>query len=395
MDCPVSLTYVPTRRSDLVDVTCSGIYHCISRCVRREPLLANPRRRALLITRTEFLTQHAAIDVISFAVLPNHLHLLLRTRPELVRSWSDEEVATRRAALLPNKRKRGRMRILTDAEKSAVEIQTILNNPKLLQRAREELSSLGFFHRLLKEPCARLWNREDDVTGHFWEGRFKSPRILDRRALMDVSTYIDLNEIHACLAHSLPSSVFTSARVQWLRLCDALSTLPKSDGVESKIDAFDAVKLLAWNPVFPCRASENATIEGGPATESREGLDDELPTLIEYINHVDHVGRRLRHDKPGVIDRSVPSAMHQALTSLRVSIQLDESVTLEVRKRLERWWRETVRPVEDNALSSPINESSYFMFDMSRGSCYGGTQAVAVEAQRRGRERLVSISIGA
>ena len=41
------------------------------------------------------------------------------------------------------------------------------------------LCSLGFFHRLLKEPCARMWNREDRVSGHFWEGRYQSLPVLD------------------------------------------------------------------------------------------------------------------------------------------------------------------------------------------------------------------------
>jgi hypothetical protein len=36
-----------------------------------------------------------AIDCLTFAVLSNHLHLILRSRPDIVRGWSDQEVAKR------------------------------------------------------------------------------------------------------------------------------------------------------------------------------------------------------------------------------------------------------------------------------------------------------------
>ncbi|QDT05819.1 hypothetical protein K227x_42240 [Rubripirellula lacrimiformis] len=38
-------------------------------------------------------------------VMPNHLHLVLRSRPDVVASWSDEEVACRWLRLFPCRRK--------------------------------------------------------------------------------------------------------------------------------------------------------------------------------------------------------------------------------------------------------------------------------------------------
>jgi hypothetical protein len=56
---------------------------------------------------------------------------------------------------------------------------------------------LGWFMKCLKEPLARLANRQDGCSGAFFEGRFKSIAILDQESLLSVAAYIDLNPVAA------------------------------------------------------------------------------------------------------------------------------------------------------------------------------------------------------
>ena len=69
-----------TARKVLVDPAVTPFYHCISRFVRRAFLCGaeNAHRKQWIEDRLQELVRIFAVDVCGFAVLDNHLHVLLR-----------------------------------------------------------------------------------------------------------------------------------------------------------------------------------------------------------------------------------------------------------------------------------------------------------------------------
>ena len=202
-------------RSHIVPPDEVGVYHCIARCVRRaflcgvDPLTGRyyEHRKEWIRERLELLASVFAIDICGYAVMGNHLHVVLRVRPDLVRDWSDEEVALRWTRLCPPRNPATGEKM----EPSECDLNMIVSDPARLAVIRQRLSSLSWFMGRLSEPIARRANREDECKGRFWEGRFKSLALLDEAAILACSIYVDLNPIRAGVATTPEQSAYTSA----------------------------------------------------------------------------------------------------------------------------------------------------------------------------------------
>ena len=78
-------------RKHVVDEDEVGVYHCINRCVRRAFLCGTDtvtgqcfdHRKLWIQKRLEYLAGQFGIDVLAFAVMSNHLHVVLRNRRKL------------------------------------------------------------------------------------------------------------------------------------------------------------------------------------------------------------------------------------------------------------------------------------------------------------------------
>jgi len=122
--------------------------------------------------------------------MDNHLHFLLRIDVEQASQWSATEVARHWMALYPP---RGPDRTPFKVTDEFLKLKA--DNTVWVVATRKRLSSLGWFLKCLKEPLARLANKQDGCTGAFFEGRYKSIAILDEEALVSVCPYIDLNPV--------------------------------------------------------------------------------------------------------------------------------------------------------------------------------------------------------
>ena len=190
-----------------------AIVHCVQRCVRRAFLAGEDDisgidysyRREWIRRRFEALASVFAIDILTYAILSNHVHVILRSRPDVLTNLSDEEVAIRWLRVFPGHRMEEHL-----AEPSKIDVQRVLGDPDQLAMIRTRLSDISWFMRALAEPIARMANAQDGCTGRFWEGRFKAQRIVDDAGLLACAIYVDLNPVRAAMTESLEKSIHTS-----------------------------------------------------------------------------------------------------------------------------------------------------------------------------------------
>ena len=160
-------------------------------------------RKTWVVERLRFLATIFCIDVCAYAVMSNHLHLILRLMTERAQQLSAQQVAARYCQVFPG----GKLQLqaLPETEQGA-----------LIEVWRERLCNISWMMRALNEWVARRANQEDGCTGRFWEGRCKSKALLDDRGLLTCMAYVDLNPYRAGMTDSLEASDFTSiqARLQ-------------------------------------------------------------------------------------------------------------------------------------------------------------------------------------
>jgi hypothetical protein len=226
-----------------------AVVHVMNRVVRRCFLLGDDpvtgvnydHRKVWIEEQLRRLAAFFGIDLLCFAILSNHFHLILRSRPDVVTTWDDSEVARRWLMLCPvRKNDEG-----FAEEPNEAELNTIRNDPQKLETIRLRLSDIAWWMRLLCQNIAVRANHEDREAGKFWQSRYRAVRLLDEQAILACAAYVDLNPIRAAMAETLEESDFTSVqrRIQSLqqeigstvnRAAEAAATLDDADNVDLK-----------------------------------------------------------------------------------------------------------------------------------------------------------------
>jgi len=211
-----------------------------------------------------------ALDLCAYAVMNNHYHVVLRINLEQSAAWTNEEVAQRWCELF-----RGPDIVQRWMKGYSVDAAQLELVQQYIDLWRERLANLSWFMRCLNEAIARMANREDNCTGRFWEGRFKSHALLDERALLACMAYVDLNPIRAAIARTPEQSEFTS--------------------IKERIDHPRSPNLRPFS-----NTADDA--QGIPYSRS------------DYLELIDWAGRVVRSDKRG----SIPSDLPPMVTRLGV-----------------------------------------------------------------------------
>jgi hypothetical protein len=320
-------------RSEIFDPQEIAIVHTVQRCVRRAYLAGKDAvsgknhepRREWIRRRLEVLASVFGIDILSYAILSNHMHLVLRTRPDVVQTWSDHEVALRWLKLFPGRRLDEYLGLPTEND-----IATLARDSKRLKKIRLRLSDISWFMRSASEPIARMANREDQCTGRFWEGRFRAQRIVDEAGLLACAMYVDLNPVRAALASTPEESRHTSAydRIQGLKGAQVPSLAAEVVPI-SQTEAASERKSIplaerrrkaslrkqrrsgrqilrdAWLSPLTIRERDD---QGAYPSRSGVRASDKgflAMSLKDYLNLLDWTGRQGRPDKRGKIPDSL------------------------------------------------------------------------------------------
>jgi len=273
-----------------------AVMHCINRCVRRcflcgeDPATGRnyEHRKVWLEERLKFLAGQFGIDVLAFAIMSNHFHLVLRNRPDVVAQWSDREVARRWLMLCP-------MRKTPDgspAEPTEPELNSICHVPGRLAEIRLRLSDISWFMRMISETIARRANAEDETNGRFWQGRFKAVKLCDEAAILACTVYVDLNPIRAGLADSPETSDFTSVQRRF-------ESLPKvSQAGTNNTERRQVVRTDAWLSPIDLQEAQRAPAPQVSRRGHRASDKGFLPlSTWEYLELVEWTGRQVVRGK--------------------------------------------------------------------------------------------------
>lgn len=295
-------------RKSLICLSDTPYYHVVARCVRRAWLCgydtyANKdysHRKPWVMQRLRFLAEIFAIDLCAYAVMSNHYHLVLRVDRERGAQLTKEEVVQRWTRLF---RAPSSIQSWQKGEGTAVERAVA---EEMIERWRKRLIDISWYMRTLNEYLARRANAEDECTGRFWEGRFKSQALLDEAGLLTAMVYVDLNPVRAGTAKVPEESEFTSV---YARIRQHMS----QSRVRAKARADKKHRARRERPPLL------------PFRDEALGQQARLPMRVQdYLQLVDCTGRIARADKPGVIDAKLASIL------FRLRIDPDE-------------WRTTMR----------------------------------------------------
>ena len=268
---------MPTPRKKLISLDSTPYYHVMGRCVRRGFLCGKDaatgknyeHRRQWIVDRLALLAEVFAIDILSYAVMHNHYHLVIRVNTKAGNSLSDTETMHRWAKLY------GLPVLLRQYQAGTLSKEDVVQAQQLIDIRRKRLMDISWFMKLLNEHIARMANAEDLCSGAFWEGRFKSQALLDEKTLLTCMSYVDLNPIRAKIADTPETSDYTSVQAR-------------------------------------CNKKVNAKVRLALFKDETDQQNNAIPfSKKEYLKLVDWAGRMQRKDKRGYIPSNQPPILRR------------------------------------------------------------------------------------
>ncbi|HAT09509.1 MAG TPA: hypothetical protein DCS97_02710 [Planctomycetes bacterium] len=201
-----------TPRSWQMPAGTMGTYHVISRCTRRLWLLHGEwaHRKDWFCELAGGLLECFRIDLHAYAVMANHVHMVLRPRPDRVTAMEAVAVAAAGHRAMPVRGGHGNVAMATTPEL----LQRLSSATEWQREYRQRLSSISWFMRCLKQRISQRANAETGCSGHFWDARFLSVPLPDLAAVVGCMAYVDANPYRAKAVAFPERATYTSLRAR-------------------------------------------------------------------------------------------------------------------------------------------------------------------------------------
>ena len=258
--------------------TDSGIYHCVSRVNGRLRLLDPPEVREQFVRMLAKVAGFCSMDVLSFCVMGNHFHVLVRERPVEPGSLGDAALRDKLALLYgPQKG-----RILFDWQQSYRRNGMDGRADEIAEQYRRMMGEVSAFMKLLKQRFSVWYNRSHGRRGTLWEERFRSVAVEESAgAVRMMAAYIELNPVRAGIVRD-------PAAYRWS------SYGAGCGGLEFARRALGTAYGIALGEGGPEGASNGAGGEGGEAEGERVRAWWSLQMALEGEEVRDEQGRVVR-----------------------------------------------------------------------------------------------------
>jgi putative transposase len=172
-----------------------AVYHCMSRTVNGERLF-DQTAREVLRNQLWQVAEFCGVEVITYAILSNHFHVLVRVPRNA--PISDAELLRRFHVLYPTPTRYQAARL------DVIAALLASDSPDARAWRKRQLAlmnDVSQFMKLLKQRCSIWFNHTHGRFGTLWAERFKSVLVEPKHQVVQtMAAYIDLNPVRAGLA---------------------------------------------------------------------------------------------------------------------------------------------------------------------------------------------------
>jgi REP element-mobilizing transposase RayT len=222
-------------------------YHVVTRMANKAFLIKDAGRKRRLLDILRRAAEFSGVDVVTYAVMDNHLHLCVRA-PER-RDAGEGEVLRRVGVLYGDARRKALERHLSGLRLEGRHDEAEAE----IARLRMRMGDLSEFMKTFKQRVSQWFNGETGHTGTLWEGRFKSVLGEGGEYLRAVVRYIHGNPVRAGMVRRAEDCEWT-----------ALGAAARGDAFAQK-----GLSLIGMEGLSPAGGGRDRRLSNGVVIGSR------------------------------------------------------------------------------------------------------------------------------